>query len=78
MARVRFASITRLSERGMTCCFALPRRLSAGRIAKVEYVTRGWFDHRLRITDPAQLDDEIQEWLRESYRMMGMQERHDK
>lgn len=31
--------------------------------------------HRLRITDPDQLDAELQAWLRESYRLMGMQGR---
>ena len=75
LARVRFAGITNLSEKGMTCAFAMPRPLRSPRFAKVEEVVPGWWGHWLRITDPDQLDDELQGWLRESYRLMGMQER---
>ena len=75
MGRVRFAGITNLSERGMTCSFALPHALKSDRFARVWEITPGWWVHRLRITDTAQLDDELQRWLGESYRLMGMQER---
>jgi hypothetical protein len=75
MARVRFAGITSLSEKGITCSFTLPYRLESPRFVKVEEVVRGWWVHRLRIIDANQLDDEAQGWLRESYRLMGMQER---
>jgi hypothetical protein len=72
---VRFAGITSLSEQGMTCSFALPAPLRSKRFAKVEEVAPGWWAHRLRITDPSQLDEQVQAWLRESYRLMGMRER---
>jgi len=75
MGRVRFANITSLSERGMTCTFALPAPLSGPRFAKVEEVVPDWWVQRLRITDAEQLDAEVQGWIRESYRLMGMQER---
>lgn len=75
LARVRFAGITSISERGMTCSFALPRPLRSRRFQRVYEVVPGWFVHRLRITDPAQLDDEVQAWVAKSYRLMGMQER---
>jgi hypothetical protein len=75
LARVRFAGITSLSEKGMTCAFAMPHPLRSPRFVKVEEVVPGWWVHRLRIVDPEQLDDEVQVWLRESYRVMGMQER---
>lgn len=75
LGRVRFASITSLSERGMTCGFSMPEPLESPRFAKVEKIGPGWWTHRLRITDPSQLDGEIQAWLCESYRLMGMQER---
>lgn len=75
LGRVRFAGITALSEAGMTCSFALPRPLASKRFVKVEEVVPGWFVHRLRITDVRQLDAQLQRWLRESYRLMGMQER---
>ena len=75
LGRVRFANITALSEQGMTCTFALPRPLRSRRVRAIQEVVPGWFVHRLRITDPAQLDDEVQAWVAESYRLMGMQER---
>ncbi len=75
LGRVRFAGITSLSEKGMTCAFALPHRLDSPRFTKIEEVGRGWWAHRLRITDVEQLDEEVGSWLRESYRLMGMQER---
>ena len=77
LGRVRFAGITSLSERGMTCTFALPHPLESPRVAKVEEVAPGWWAHRIRITQLDQLDRELQSWLRESYRLMGMQERLD-
>ena len=61
----------------MTCSFALPYRLNSSRFVKVEEVVRGWWVHRLRINESNQLDEEIQSRLRESYRLMGMQERLD-
>ncbi len=77
LGRVRFAGITSLSERGMSCAFALPGPLESPRFARVEEVVPGWWMHRLRITDPGQLDEEVQAWMRESYSLMGMQERLD-
>ena len=75
LGRVRFAGITRISEEGMTCSFAMPYALKSSRFVKVEEVAPGWWTHRLHITSPRQLDAEVQRWLRESYRLMGMQER---
>ena len=72
--RVRFASITRISEEGMTCDFALPRALDARRFTNVTEIDTAHWIHQLRVTDPAQLDDELHGWLRESYRQMGMQD----
>jgi hypothetical protein len=75
LARVRFAGIGSLSEKGMTCTFTLPHPLQSQRFAKVYEVAPGWWAHRLRITDPAELGDEVQGWLADSYRLMGMPER---
>jgi hypothetical protein len=75
LAKVRFAGIASLSEKGMTCTFSLPHPLRSKRFARVWEVTPGWWLHRMRITSVDQLDDEMQEWLRESYRLMGMRER---
>jgi hypothetical protein len=75
LGRVRFAGITSLSERGMTCGFALPSPLRSTRIRKVSEVAPGWWAHELRVTEPDQLDERVQGWLRRSYRLVGMQER---
>lgn len=75
LARVRFAGITSLSEHGMKCSFALPSPIESARFVKVEEVAPGWWVHRLHVTRPDELDAEVQHWIRESYRLMGMQER---
>jgi hypothetical protein len=75
MARVRFAGIAALSEAGMTCSFSLPRPLRSARFVKVQEIVPGWWVHRLRVSSVAQLDRQLQEWLRRSYRLMGLQER---
>jgi hypothetical protein len=75
MGRVRFAGVNAISDRGMTIAFALPEPMPHPRIRKVEHIARGWYGHWMRIADPAELDDELLGWLRESYREMGMQER---
>lgn len=59
----------------MECGFSLPYPLQSKRFSKIYEVVPGWWAHRLRITEPSQLDDEIQEWILDSYRLMGMQER---
>lgn len=80
LGRVRFAGITSISEHGMTCSFSMPYALRSVRFAKVEEVAPGWWVHRLRVTDTRHLDKQIQGWLRQSYRLMGMRQRlvHDK
>jgi len=75
LGRVRFAGITRLSEAGMTCSFALPYPLRSRRFVRVAEVAPGWWSHQMSITDPRQLDDQVQAWLRRSYRLMGRQGR---
>jgi hypothetical protein len=75
LGRVRFAGIYNLSEKGMTVTFALPRPLRSSRFTKIQEIVPGWWGHSLRIQNPEQLDEEVQAWLRESYRLMGMQER---
>jgi Domain of unknown function (DUF5655) len=75
LSRVRFAGITSVSEERMVCSFGFPRRLKSRRFDHVYEVVPGWWIHRLEITDPVQLDEEVAGWIAESYRMMGMQGR---
>ena len=78
LARVRFAGVSALSERGMSLAFALPEPVRSPRFTKVEEIVPGWWGHYLRITEVDQLDAELQKWLRQSYRLMGMQERFNR
>jgi hypothetical protein len=75
LARVRFAGITAVSERGITLTFALPRPLRSSRFLRVFEIVPGWWAHRLRVTAAAQLDTQVERWLRRSYELMGMQRR---
>ena len=75
MGRVRFAGIVRLTENEIVVSFALPKPLESKRFIKVEEIVPGWWLHRLRINKVSELDAEVQRWLRQSYRLMGMQER---
>jgi len=59
----------------MTCSFALPYPLRSRRFVRVAEVAPGWWSHQMSITDPRQLDDQVQAWLRRSYRLMGRQGR---
>ena len=68
-------TITRLRDDGMTCAFALSYAIDSPRFDRVIEEVQGWYVHRLKVTDPSELDDQVQSWLRESYRLMGMQER---
>ncbi|MGQ0733585.1 MAG: hypothetical protein ACT4QD_08025 [Acidobacteriota bacterium] len=74
MALVRFAGITKLTEDEMICSFALPAPLTSPRFVKVEQVVPGWWVHRLRIDDLAELDGQVQRWLCRSYRVMGLRQ----
>lgn len=75
LGHVRFAGITRLTELSMDCNFALPKPIRSRRFLKVEEIVPGWWAHRLRVSNPAELDEQVQAWIRESYRLMGMRER---
>ena len=75
LGHVRFAGITRLTELSMDCNFAMPKPIRSRRFRKVEEIVPGWWAHRLRVSNPAELDEQVQAWIRESYRLMGMRER---
>ena len=75
MAWVRFAAVLRLSDRGMTVSFGLPRRLEHPRIGRTEEYGSGWYGHLVRVTSHEEMDAEMLQWLRESYSQMGQQRR---
>ena len=74
-ARVRFGGVSAIRPGELVISFALPRPRSSRRFLDVKEIVPGWWAHRLRVTRLGDLDDELQGWLRESYRLMGMQER---
>lgn len=75
LARVRFASITRVTPDAMTVTFALPHPVRSTRLDKVSEAVPGWWVHVLRVRSPDELDAEVGGWLCRSYRLMGLRER---
>lgn len=75
LAKVRFAGVNRLSDRGMTCSLSLPEPPQSAKIYKVSEMVPGWFVHELGVDQGDQLDEEVQGWLCQSYRLMEMRER---
>lgn len=75
MGLVRFAGVQSIDADRMIANFSLPRPLRSRRFVLVREVVPGWWTHRMCFTHLDQLDDELQRWLRRSYRLMGMRER---
>lgn len=72
MVRVRFAGAfprTRWLEIGLW----LPRRIEHPRFSRIETIYPKAHVHRLRVTEPSQLDRELAGWLKEAY-AVGCQE----
>ncbi len=78
MTRVRFASVNSLSDRALKAHFGLPYRLDSPRIEKIDFYPPGWYVHNFRVTRVEELDEELREWLCESRRLMGNQERFNR
>lgn len=66
MVRVRFAGAAPRSK-WLDVGFWLPRRLESPRFRRVETLLPNAHIHWLRVTDAADLDDELSDWLREAY-----------
>jgi len=71
MGRIRFAGITKITDEGVMCNFALGTPMASKRFYNVEEIVPGWWVHRMWITDPKQLDDQVQRWVKRAYRTMG-------
>lgn len=70
--RVRFAGVYPRKSY-LLCAVALPQRLENPRFERIEKFTEHFISHHFRVDSEADLDDEVQSWLRESYRV-GAQE----
>jgi len=71
MGRIRFAGISKMTDDGVMCNFALGAPLSSKRFHKIHEVVPGWFAHYMWITDPKQLDTQVQRWLKRAYDTTG-------
>jgi hypothetical protein len=74
LGRVRFCGVTSVRGDRVEISFAMPARLASPRLRAREEVP-GWWSHRLVVSHPTALDDQVARWIRRSYRLMGMQER---
>jgi Domain of unknown function (DUF5655) len=66
-ARMRFAGIDRPRRHYLLANFVLTRPIESPRLERVEYVPPYYYVHRLRLTDPADIDSELRSWLAEAY-----------
>ena len=66
-ARMRFAGIDRPRRRYLLANFVLTRPIESPRLERVDYVPPYYYVHRLRLTDPADIDPELTAWLAEAY-----------
>jgi hypothetical protein len=71
-ARARFACVDRVTKDGLVCHVWLKRRLESPRFIRIEALPPRDFVHYFRLTDTAQLDDEVAQWIAEAYEV-GMQ-----
>lgn len=65
--RTIFAAVNSVNEGGMQAHVVLSRHVENPRFIRVEELTPHSFVHHFRIESPAQLDQEVQEWLKEAY-----------
>jgi hypothetical protein len=72
-ARMIFAAVDYLGDRGLRAHVVLARRLEHPRFLRIESLSRGNHVHHFWITSPEQLDDDLRGWLQEAYRV-GKQE----
>jgi len=73
MTRVRFAHVKRVNERGMTCAFWLKHRIQSPSFSGISRFSPGNWIYTFRVTDPDQLDAELQSWICMAYKI-GQQE----
>ncbi len=68
--RVRFAGCYPRKSH-LLCAIALPQRSDSPRFTKIEGYTKHFVGHQFPVYSEADLDDEVQGWLRESCRVGG-------
>jgi hypothetical protein len=71
-ARVRFATVARVTRSGLVCTFWLKREVVSPRITRVQLYPPSNYVHQFKPTDARELDDELAAWLRDAYEV-GLQ-----
>jgi hypothetical protein len=71
-ARVRFATVARVTRSGLVCTFWLKREVVSPRITRIELYPPSNYVHQFKLTDASELDDELAAWLRDAYEV-GLQ-----
>jgi hypothetical protein len=65
--RMRFAGIDRPRRAHLVANFVLTRPLESPRLMRVEPFAPYYYVHRLRLREPADVDNELAGWLAEAY-----------
>jgi hypothetical protein len=71
-ARARFASINRVTRDGLACHIWLKRCMESPRFTRIEHLRPDNYIHNFKLTDAAQLDEEMAGWIAEAY-AVGLQ-----
>ena len=72
-ARMIFAAVNRLSDRGLHAHVVLSRRLESPRFRRIETLVPQSHVHHFRLQSVEEPDEEVQAWLCEAY-SVGRQE----
>jgi hypothetical protein len=67
--RMIFAAVNKLGDHGLDAHVVLARRLESPRFRRIETLTPRCQLHHFRIESLSELDEEVQGWLREAYRV---------
>ena len=71
--RMIFAAVNRLNDRGLDAHIVLTRRVESPRFRRIDTLTPRCHVHHFRVESLSELDDEVESWLQEAYRV-GTQE----
>lgn len=66
-ARMIFASVNALGRANLDAHVVLTRRLQSPRFRRIDSLSERCHVHHFRVTELSELDDEVLEWLKESY-----------
>jgi len=71
--RMIFAAVNKLSESGLQAHVVLARKLRSRRFKRIDTMTPKCYVHHFKVESLSELDEEVERWLCEAYRV-GTQE----